>query len=430
MVLSSQSSLPEMPEDALSVAGVTVYIQSLLEQDPHLSQVWVMGEVSSASDRGGHLFFTLQEPDGSASIQAVIWRSRRRQLMTMPVPGEQIFLLGEIRLYPQRGQYQLSGFQVLPAGEGLQALQRRRLAQRLAAEGLFDEALKRPLPPLPQCIAVVTSPHAAAWGDIQRTLQQRQPGLQVLLSPAIVQGNQAPDAIALAIDRVAADGRAEVVIVARGGGAREDLDCFDDERVVRAIATCPVPVITGIGHQRDETLADLAADAYAHTPTAAAEWGVPHIDDLWLDHDARRQGLKSALQSAVQMHYERVADSRRRLEQLRLDQSLQQEARQLHWLRQRLRQTVQYQLQTAQQRCYHLAQTLNSLNPESVLRRGYAVVWSERDRVIETTAPVNIGDIVHIQLGRGAIAAQVLQIEPSSQAEPSASVLHQNRPSV
>lgn len=401
----------EVPESALSVAGVTYYIQDLLEQDPQLYRVWVVGEVSSASERNGHIFFTLQDTEESAAIQAVIWRSQRTKLVTPPIAGEQVFLLGQVRVYAARGQYQLTTLQLLPAGAGLQALRRRQLYQRLSAEGLFDEDLKRPLPAYPNCIAVVTSPQAAAWGDIQQTLRQRQPGLSVLLSSAIVQGTQAPQSIAAALERVARDRRAELVIVARGGGAREDLDAFDDEAVVRAIATSPMPVITGIGHERDETLADLAADLCAHTPTAAAEQAVPHLDDLWQEHDARRQATKAALQSAVQMHYEQVADLRRRLEQLHLDQTLHQERQRLSWHKQQLRQLVQYRLQTAQQHCRYLGQTLHSLDPESVLKRGYAVVRGERDRVLDAVDQVKVGDTVHVQLAHGSLTAEVKEVD-------------------
>ncbi|NEQ44826.1 MAG: exodeoxyribonuclease VII large subunit [Leptolyngbya sp. SIOISBB] len=401
-----------VPDTALSVAGVTDYIQALLEQDPQLSHIWVMGEVSSANDRNGHIFFTLQDPEASAAIQAVVWRSQRPKLATVPTAGEQVLLLGQIRVYPARGQYQLSTLQLLPAGAGLQALKRRQLYERLTAEGLFDEDLKRSLPTYPQRIAVVTSAQAAAWGDIQRTLQQRQPGLQVLLSPAIVQGAQAPQSIAAAIDRVSQDARAELLIVARGGGAREDLDAFDDEQVVRAIATCPMPVVTGIGHERDETLADLAADVYAHTPTAAAECSVPHLADVWADHEDRRQAVKGALQSAVQMHYEQVADLRRRLEQLRLDRHLDQERLRLTWQKQQLRQLVNHRLQTAQQQHRHLAQTLQTLNPEAVLKRGYAVVRAERDRVIDNAKQVNVGEQLQVQLAQGSLTVEVKQRSP------------------
>ncbi|MEM7648664.1 MAG: exodeoxyribonuclease VII large subunit, partial [Cyanobacteria bacterium P01_A01_bin.70] len=150
----------KVPEEAVSVAGVTAYIQALLEQDPQLHQVWVVGEISSAHDRNGHLFLTLQDTETTASIQAVVWRSQRAKLVTPPVAGEQVFLLGQVRVYAARGQYQLNTLQILPAGAGLQALRRRQLYERLAAEGVFDDDLKRPLPTYPRCVAVVTSPQA------------------------------------------------------------------------------------------------------------------------------------------------------------------------------------------------------------------------------------------------------------------------------
>jgi exodeoxyribonuclease VII large subunit len=411
-----QSSI-EVPEAALSVAGMTQYIQALLEQDPHLYRVWVIGEISSASDRNGHLFFTLQDPDVNAAIQAVVWRSQRAKLVTPPTAGEQVVLLGQVRVYAARGQYQLVALQVLPAGEGLQALRRRQLYDRLASEGLFDDDFKQSLPMYPQKVAVVTSPQAAAWGDIQQTLGQRQPGLQVLLAPTIVQGAQAPAAIAAALERVALDRRAEVVILARGGGAREDLAAFDDEQVVRAIATSPIPVVTGIGHERDETLADLVADVCAHTPTAAAEQAVPHFEELRYDHEWRRQTLKGALQSAVQMHYEQVADLRRRLEQLRLDQFLQQEQQRLNWRQQQLQHLMKYRLQGAWQHYQYLHQTLQALDPESVLKRGYAVVKDGRSRVVSAADSLQIGDQVRVQLAQGAFVAEVTQISESAEVE-------------
>jgi YD repeat-containing protein len=177
--------------------------------------------------------------------------------------------------------------QVLPMGEGLQALKLQKLKQRLSAEGLFDRERKRSLPTQPQIIAVVSSPTAAAWGDIRRTLLSRYPGVLVLLSPATVQGETAPQSIERAIDRVVIDGRAEVLILARGGGAVEDLSCFNSEIVVRAISECSIPVVTGIGHERDESLADLVADVRMATPTAAAAIVVPAQEDLADEHYAR-----------------------------------------------------------------------------------------------------------------------------------------------
>lgn len=398
------------PDSALSVGGLTTYIQSLLEDDPHLRQVWVTGEVSSAKQHQRGIFFTLQDPETQASIQAVIWSSQIPRLSTLPAVGEQIIVLGQVRLYPQRGQYQLTIWQVLPAGEGLLALRYRQLRQRLEAEGLFDPDRKRPLPPHPQTIAVVTSPQAAAWGDIQRTLGHRYPGLRVLLSPALVQGEQAPATIVAAIARVIADGRAELIILSRGGGASEDLACFNDERVVRAIATCPLPVVAGIGHQRDESLADLAADVCAHTPTAAAEQAVPRWLDLWTAHQQQRQRLQEALQFAVQGEHTRLQQLQTGLQRLQLDRTLQQHQQAIRWLRQRLQQATQQQLQQAAHQCQRLQEQLKTLDPQAVLARGYAVVRQEAGDIVRTTRSLTPEQTVVVQLATGQFRAIVTEI--------------------
>jgi exodeoxyribonuclease VII large subunit len=216
----STSHLSVLPGTALSILSLTQYIQVLLEQDPHLAQIWVVGEVTSVSDRGGHVFLTLQDAEDAATIQAAVWKNVRSRLAVQPAVGEQFFVLGQVWVYAQRGYYQLIVLQLLPAGAGLQALRRQQLYPRLAAEGLFDPTEKLALPTFPDCVGVVTSPQAAAWGDVQRTLRERQPGLRVLLSPAIVQGAQAPEAISLALERVVWDGRAAVIILARGGAVK------------------------------------------------------------------------------------------------------------------------------------------------------------------------------------------------------------------
>lgn len=399
---------------AVSVAGVTEYIQLLLEGDENLRNIWVIGEVSSARQHGSGCFFSLQEADGSATLNAVVWRSQLPKLSVMPTLGEQVVVLGQLKVYPKRGSYQLTVWQVLPAGAGLQALRYRQLRQRLASEGLFDQAQKRALPSLPTCVAVVTSPQAAAWGDIQRTLTQRHPGLHVLLSPAIVQGEQAPMSMVRAIERVGADSRADVLLLGRGGGAVEDLVCFDDERVVRAIATCPIPVITGIGHERDESLADLVADACAHTPTAAAEQIVPALSDL---HYFQAQLLQRLVQATgTQLHQQRrdLQQLYVRLQRLQPDSHLEQAQQAQHWRKQRLLQILHQQLQTRQHQHQLLSEKLATLDPAAVLRRGYALVRGASGAVVSEAAQLSPGDKITVHLGQGQLQAEVLSIAEES----------------
>jgi exodeoxyribonuclease VII large subunit len=278
----------------------------------------------------------------------------------------------------------LTVWQTLPAGEGLLALRYRQLRLRLEAEGLFDLERKRSLPTHPQIIAVVTSPAAAAWGDIQKTLKRRYPGLHVLFSPAVVQGEQAPASIVAAIERVEQDNRASVLILARGGGAVEELACFNDERVVRAVANCSIPVITGIGHQRDESLADLVADACVHTPTAAAEQVVPELTELYAQHQQRIIALNKALEQHLETAHNQLQKLRNRLRRLRLDQQIQQQRQLLDWQRQRLVQATTQRFQMADQHCQMLQSKLVALDPESCiktrLRGGTTGKWSESRR--------------------------------------------------
>ncbi|MEM8613373.1 MAG: exodeoxyribonuclease VII large subunit [Cyanobacteria bacterium P01_H01_bin.105] len=402
---------------AVSVAGVTEYIQLLLEGDEHLRNIWVIGEVSSARQHSSGCFFTLQEADGSATLSAVVWRSQLPKLSVIPTVGEQVVVLGQLKVYPKRGSYQLTTWQVLPAGAGLQALRYRQLRNRLASEGIFDETRKRPLPVLPTCIAVVTSPQAAAWGDIQQTLTQRHPGLKVLLSPAIVQGDQAPRSIVQAIERAGADGRADVLLLGRGGGAVEDLVCFDDERVVRAIATCPIPVITGIGHERDESLADLVADVCAHTPTAAAEQVVPDLSELRYAHMQQLQQLAQVTGAQLYRYKQTLQQLHLRLQQLQPASQLEQAQQAQQWRTQRLIKALHQRLHTAHHHQQLLTEKLATLDPTSVLRRGYALVKATASGIVINQAnTLSPGDLISVQLGQGQIEAEVITVTEESQA--------------
>ncbi len=399
-----------MSDAAISVAGLTDYIQELLEEDQQLRQVWVIGEVSSAHKHRSGMFFTLQDPDSLSSIRCVVWTSQLSKLAQVPISGEQLIILGSIRVYPQRGEYQLSVWQALPAGEGLQALRIRQLRNRLEAEGLFDAERKRSLPTHPQIIAIVTSPQAAAWGDIQRTLKHRYPGLQVLLSPAQVQGEIAPASIVKAIKRVEWDGRAQLLILSRGGGASEDLACFNDERVVRAIADCSIPVITGIGHQRDESLADLVADVCAHTPTAAAELAVPELISLYSEHQQRKREINQAVNAVLEASSKRVQRLQERLQRLPLNRQLQQEKQEITKLRQQVLQAASRRFRQATQHCEFLQEKLATLDPENVLKRGYALVRLQDGTIARSTANLVVGQELQIQLGEGEAKVKVTEI--------------------
>lgn len=404
-----------IPETSLTVGGLTDYIRFLLERDEELRQVWVTGEVSSTSHHRSGLFFTLQDPDGGAAIKCVAWNSQLAKLAQIPVRGEQLIVLGSLRVYRERGEYQLTIWQAIPTGVGLQAFRSQQLRKRLEAEGLFDPQRKRPLPLHPHTIAVVTSPTAAAWGDIQKTLRHRYPGLHVLFSPATVQGEQAPESIVNAIQRVERDGRAEVLILSRGGGAVEELACFNDERVVRAVACCSIPVITGIGHQRDESLVDLVADASVHTPTAAAERVVPALAELQIQHQQRVVALHQSVRYSLEIAENKLQGLQNRLRRLRLDRQVHHEMQELGWKRQQLVQVTTAKLQQATQYVEMLRQKLGTLDPKAVLQRGYAVVRLE-GAIVRSAAELSVGQELYVQLGAGEVTVKVVEVKDESTA--------------
>ncbi len=286
----SAAGLPDHAQDrarnaALSVTELTARIKQTLEQG--FARVKVAGEVSRlTTPPSGHLYFTIK--DAHAAISAVIWRSTLARLATKPEEGGEFVFSGHISVYEPRGSYQLIVNRVEPAGIGRLAAEFERRKQAFAARGWFDAGRKRKPPRLPLRIGIATSPNAAALEDVRKVLATRPGWLELLLSPCLVQGDGAPESIARALARLAR-ARPDVVLLVRGGGSIEDLWCFNDERVVRAIAECPMPVITGIGHEIDLTLADLAADVRAATPSNAAEIVCP-------SREALRAGLPAPAQ--------------------------------------------------------------------------------------------------------------------------------------
>ena len=273
------TQMPLLQPQSWSVAEVTRYLKDLLEFDHNLADLWVQGEVSNFSQpRSGHLYFTIK--DGNSSLKCVMWRSMAQRQRYLPRDGDAIEVHGSISIYEASGQYQLYADTIRPMGEGALYQEFLRLKTQLEAEGLFDEERKRPIPDWPRRIGIVTSPTGAALRDMLNTLRRRYPLIEVIIAPSPVQGDAAPPGIVSALRSLNSTANPDVILVARGGGSIEDLWAFNDESVVRAIAASNVPVISGVGHETDFTIADFVADLRAPTPTAAAELATPDRADL------------------------------------------------------------------------------------------------------------------------------------------------------
>ena len=282
----------------LTVAELTGIIRGVIARSPELEDVLVEGEISNLSlPASGHVYFTLK--DANASLGCVIWRSQRPQIPFRPENGMTVVVHGHVEVYDAQGRYQLYADRLDPSGVGALALAVQQRLRALAAEGLFDEARKRPLPLLPRRVVVVTSRSGAALRDVLNVIGRRAPCVDVVLSPATVQGDGAVETLLLALDRAQSVRGAEVVLLVRGGGSLEDLMAFNEERLARAIRASRLPVVCGVGHETDSTIADLAADRRAPTPSAAAEMVVPDCRRLADDLGARRARLAGAVAQEV-----------------------------------------------------------------------------------------------------------------------------------
>ncbi len=401
--------LPLLQPTSLSVTQLTQYLRDLLDRDELLSDVWVAGEVSNFSrPSSGHLYFTLK--DNTAALRCVVWRSTAMRIRFGIQNGLAVEAHGAISIYERDGQYQLYVDAVRPAGEGLLFQEFMRLKNRLEAEGLFDPERKRLAPERPGRIGIVTSPTGAALQDMLNTLRSRYPLADVVVSPCSVQGEPAPGEIVKAIWAVCAVARPDVVIIARGGGSLEDLWAFNDERVVRAIVNCPAPVITGIGHETDFTLADFAADLRAPTPTGAAVLATPDRADLL----AELYGLQMRLNSvttgclaAFRMEFDALAQ---RLGRASPARGIQNERQQVDDLQQRGVRAARHALQLRAAHLNGLTNRLEALNPGAILRRGFALVQRADGTRVQSTGDVQVGESINVHLHDGKLTTTIERI--------------------
>jgi exodeoxyribonuclease VII large subunit len=405
-MLAHMAQLPLFQTQSWSVTSLTRHIRQLLENDSDLQDVWVQGEVSNFSrPASGHLYFTLK--DATAALRCVMWRNDAQRQKLLPRDGDAVEVHGSVGLYELSGVYQLYIDQIRPTGEGLLYQEFLRLKERLEEEGLFDPQRKRPIPRLPGCIGIVTSPTGAALQDILNTLKRRCPMVRVVIAPAPVQGEDAPPQIVAALQNLEREVKPDVVLLARGGGSIEDLWAFNDERLARAIVACSVPVICGVGHETDFTIVDFAADLRAPTPTAAAEQAAVDQSELSgaLKDVSRR--LVRAMEDRLQTPRWRLDELIRRLQMLSPRSRIRSDRQWLDELARRSRSALAHSLLLQRTRLASLDQSLAALNPQAVLRRGYAIVTSPHGKVVRSVEQVQSGDHLRVRVADGQFVAQV-----------------------
>jgi exodeoxyribonuclease VII large subunit len=421
-----------------------------------MGQVWISGEVSNFSQpSSGHWYFTLK--DDSAQVRCAMFRNSNRRVTFRPQHGQQVLVRANITLYEPRGDYQIIVESMQPAGEGLLQQKYEQLKAMLAEEGLFDQQHKKALPSPAHCIGVITSKTGAALHDILHVLKRRDPSLPVVIYPTAVQGEDAPGQVVRAIELANARHECDVLIVGRGGGSLEDLWCFNDERVARAIFASPIPIVSAVGHETDVTIADFVADLRAPTPSAAAEIVSRNQQELLRQLQSGQQRLEMAMDYFLANRHRRFTQLFHRLQQQHPQLRLTRQQAELEKLRQRMRFALETQMKRADQRQQRVMQRLNQQNPQprihraqsriqqleyrlaeniharlsttrerfgkvvthleavsplSTLARGYSVTTTANDAVLKQTKQVTAGDMLTTRVADGWIESEVKMVTP------------------
>jgi len=394
--------------DIYSVEGVTAYIRSLFETDPPLQDIWVQGEVSNMkAAASGHWYFTIK--DSKASLKCVMFRSSAERQIIEPRDGEEIRVHGRVSVYEQRGEYQLYADEVQPAG-GIGDLYQRfeQLKAQLQEEGLFDQSRKQPLPPFPLRIGVVTSPDAATFRDVQNVLARRFPLAEVILSPTLVQGLEAPPLIVRAINLLNQHDAADVILLVRGGGSIEDLWAFNDETVARTVADSRIPIVSGVGHETDFTIADFVSDFRAPTPSAAAEIATPNRDDMRLEIDRKVETMLRLIGDNIAERQSDLNLMERNLSSVSPLRYIQDMRQRVDDMSERMGSQTRRNLALLRERLETRQKALDNASPDNLLKRGYAIVTRSDDgKTITSTNDAPVGSGITIRLQDGEVAARI-----------------------
>jgi exodeoxyribonuclease VII large subunit len=397
-----------LPYDDRTVYSVASFNRGVGQWLSRLPSVWVEGEVTELRrhERWATVFFTLKDPADGSCVGVTMARGRFDALRLDLADGERVHVFGRPELYEQRAEFKLRALTIERFGVGAHLASLEQLKARLAAEGLFADARKRPLPFLPRRIGVVTGSDAAAKRDLVTTIRTRFPPASVLVAETYVQGPRAAAEIVAAIGALCEQPDVDIVVLTRGGGSFEDLLPFSDERVVRAVAECPVPVVSAVGHEQDTPLCDLAADLRASTPTAAGKLVVPELAELWNRLDLARGALARSVRRSLERDRQRLARSSERMHAWPRV-AVEREGLRLERTRERLSSAPALAVERKRAALEKTAAKLVALSPVQTLERGYAIVRTESGDVVASTEAVSAGAHVDVTVADGAFGARV-----------------------
>lgn len=399
----------------LTVSQLNEYVKMLMDSDAVLGDVWLRAEISNFKNhyQTGHFYFSLK--DEGALVRAVMFRTYAQKVMFAPADGMKVLVHGRVTSFVRDGQYQIYVDEILPEGTGALYLAFDQLKKKLAAEGLFDEARKRPLPKYPSKIGIVTSPTGAAIQDMMNILGRRFPLAEILLYPALVQGTDAPPTLIAGLRHFAEQESVDVIIIGRGGGSAEDLWAFNDEALARVVADSPIPVISAVGHEVDFTICDFVADRRAPTPSAAAELAVPDAEDV-------KRHLQSAFGKMQSLSVSRVEQARKSIAYLGGTGVLSSPAKLLEEKRMsvlfqssRLDSAWEKGKMNASARLSEMSARLGALNPLAVLARGYGVATNADGHVVRSVDDVQKEDTLTLRVSDGQIRAVVTACEKENE---------------
>lgn len=401
-------------DQILTVSQINGYLKQLLDEDVQLKSIFIRGEISNFTNhlKTGHYYFTLK--DQKASIKGIMFKWNTQHLRFMPQNGMNVIIFGSVQLFERDGICQIYCADMQPDGVGALYMAFEQLKEKLGAAGLFDEEHKRPLPPMPQRIGVVTAKTGAAIHDILNILSRRYPIGEVVLIPALVQGENAPDSICDAIGKAEKLGL-DLLIVGRGGGSLEDLWAFNDERVAYAIYNCTIPVISAVGHEVDYTIADFVADLRAPTPSAAAELAAPDVQNILQAVAVMKQELYDAIEEVLRDKADELEALKSDLRANSPETAVERSKERLISLKNRLTAAAEQNAEIKSIAFSGLAGKLEALSPLKVLTRGYSITFSG-EKAVTSVNEAAVGDEIHTRVTDGTIVSTVTKIKSSKGA--------------